>query len=99
MKAYLRAARIQRRSLSKPSQGEDIGSLAELRLLSKDLTDKFIDLRYLANLSLLPASRQTIEKDEQIMKSDAVYFTERSLLTLSNLFGPRNFVTSCCMKE
>jgi hypothetical protein len=97
MKAYLRAARVQRRSLSKSCQGEDMGTLTELGLLSKDLIDKFIDLRYLANISSLPACRLTVEMEEQIMRSDEVYFTERSLLTLSNLSGPRSFVTAYCI--
>ena len=71
-------------------------SLTELQLLHKDLIDKFIDLRYLVGINSLHR-RQTVERDEQIMNSDEVYFTERSLLTLSNLLGPRNLVTSCCI--
>lgn len=72
-------------------------SLTELQLLHKDLIDKVINLRYLAGISSSFNRRQTVERDEQIMRSDEVYTIERSLLTLSNLCGPRNFVTSCCI--
>jgi hypothetical protein len=66
-------------------------------VLNKALIDKFIDLRYLAGINSLPGRRQSISRDEQIWRSDEVYFIERSLLTLSNLSGPRDFVTSCCV--
>lgn len=72
-------------------------SLTELQLLHKDLIDKFIDLRYLAGINSLPDRRQTVEREEQIIRSDQVYSTERNLLILSNLCGPRNFITSCCI--
>ena len=74
-----------------------MGSLIELQVLNKDLVGRFIDLRYLTGINSLPGRRQSISRDEQIWRSDEVYFTERSLLTLSNLSGPRNFVTSCCV--
>ena len=70
-------------------------SSLELQLLHGDLPDSFIDIRYLAGISSLFTRRQTIERDEQIMRSDKVYWNERKLLTLSNLGGPQNFVTSC----
>jgi hypothetical protein len=92
--AHSRASHNQRRSSSNESfLGGNIGTLMELQLLHKDLIDRFVDLRYLAAFN----RRQTSERDEQIMRSDEVYSTERSLLTLSNLCGPRNFVTSCCI--
>ena len=72
-------------------------SLIELQGLNKDLVEKFIDLRYLAGLSSLPGRRQSISGEEQIWKSDEVYFTERSLLNLANMSESRNFVTSCCI--
>lgn len=96
-KAYIRASQAQRRLSSNSSLGENTGSLIELQVLNKDLIDKFIDLRYLAGINSLPGRRQSISKEEQIWKSDELYFTERSLLTLSNLSGPRNFVASCCI--
>jgi hypothetical protein len=71
--------------------------MMELQLLNKDLIDKFTDLRYLAGINSSFDRRQTIERDEQIMRSDEVYYTERSMLVLSNLCGPRDFVTSCCV--
>jgi hypothetical protein len=97
-KACTRASQAQRGSSSNTSfEGGNVGSLIELQVLNKDLMDRFIDLRYLAGINSLPGRRQSILRDEQIWRSDEVYFTERSLLTLSNLSGSRNFVTSCCV--
>ena len=91
-----RASQAPSRSSSDAfSEGGNKSSLAELQLLHKALSHNFMDLRYLASINASYSGYQIIEKDEQIMRSDEVYSTERSLLTLSNLCEPSNFITSC----
>lgn len=96
--AHVRASRLQQLSSSDSYLQEGgLGSISELKLLDKDLIGKFMVLRLLADISSSFNRRRTTERDEQIMWSDEVYDIERSLLMLSNLHGPRNFVASCCI--
>jgi len=65
--------------------------------LSLELKENFTSLKYLANMSNNDKSHCRDTKLQQIEASDKLYFTERSLQRLSNLWGPRKFVTSGCI--
>lgn len=65
--------------------------------LSQELKENFTNLKYLAKLNKEDDGYHRGEKIQQIRDSDMLYFTERSLQRLSNIWGPQKFVTSGCM--
>jgi hypothetical protein len=58
------------------------------------LKESFDNLKMLTQINGSKREPISIDKEESRRDSDSLYRTERSLLTLSNIWGPRKFVTS-----
>lgn len=77
--------------------GDSTLSSGSLQSMTKELKDNFTILKYFSNLGPLDRANNKEEKERQIQDSDKLYFTERSLLNLSNCWGPTKFATSACL--
>lgn len=68
----------------------------QVETLNMALKENFDNLKRLSQMS---GDNQaiSIDKEESIRDSDALYRAERSLLVLSHIWGPRKFVTSGCL--
>lgn len=84
-------------SIDQDLSGEFADRSLELNNLSQELKENFTKLKYLAKLNTEDDGHHRGEKIQQIRDSDMLYFTERNLQRLSNLWGPQKFVTSGCM--
>jgi hypothetical protein len=73
--------------------GAGAEDLADLKTLSKDLIDRFVDLRYLSSIHTDQGCQWGDGIAQRIWYSDKLFLTERSLMSLSNVSGHRNFVT------
>jgi hypothetical protein len=65
--------------------------------LNRELKENFNNLKLLAKINADNKDFSSLNKEERTRDSDTLYLTERSLLTLSNVWGPRKFVTSGCL--
>jgi hypothetical protein len=65
--------------------------------MTKELKDNFTVLKYFSEPGLVGRANNEKDKKRQIHDSDKLFFTERSLLNLSNCWGPSKFATSGCL--
>jgi hypothetical protein len=65
--------------------------------LNKELKENFNNLKRLAEKNTNNKDFSSLSKEERSRDSDILYVTERSLLNISNIWGPRKFVTSGCL--
>lgn len=80
---------IRRYSLQSETPG-----FKNLEALSMELKDSFTTLKYFAEIDTSAGVYIRKGKDEKIQDSDKLYATERSLLVLANIWGPKKFATS-----
>ena len=66
----------------------------KVETLNMVLKESFDNLKLLTQINGTKREPISIDKEESRRDSDSLYRTERSLLTLSNIWGPRKFVTS-----
>lgn len=65
--------------------------------LCLELKDNFTHLKHFAGLDADDIGHAKRSKEDKIGNSDKLYLTERSLLVLSNIWGPGKFATSGCI--
>ncbi|KAE9379202.1 hypothetical protein N431DRAFT_153678 [Stipitochalara longipes BDJ] len=65
--------------------------------LNSTLKENFDNLKRLSHGTADTKEPISIDEKDGIRDSDTLYRTERSLLILSNIWGPRKFVTSGCL--
>jgi len=70
---------------------------SNVEALNMELKENFNNLKRLALINAEKKEPSGITKEERRMNSDTLYLIEKSLLTLSNTWGPRKFVTSGCL--
>jgi hypothetical protein len=69
----------------------------DIATLNSILKENFDNLKTLAQLNGQRRETISIDEEDSNKDSDTLYRTERSLLTLANIWGPRKFVTSGCL--
>jgi len=69
----------------------------DLETLTSKFSENLTTLKYLARVNENDNGCSSGGKAHHIKDSDKLYFTERSLQQLSNLWGPRKFATSGCI--
>ncbi|KUJ20986.1 uncharacterized protein LY89DRAFT_715284 [Mollisia scopiformis] len=77
--------------------GDSVLAEGDLQRMTRELKDDFTALKYFSDLGHIDRTNNEEGKMQQIYDSDKLYFTERSLLTLSNSWGPSKFATSGCL--
>jgi hypothetical protein len=70
---------------------------SSVEALNMELKENFNNLKRLALINAEKKEPSGIAKEEGKRNGDTLYQTERSLLTLSNTWGPGKFVTSGCL--
>ena len=85
------------RASSMHLSGPAISTATNVETLNKELKTNFNNLKRLGEMNAHNKESSNLTKEDRIRDSDTLYLTERSLLTLSNIWGPRKFVTSACL--
>lgn len=76
--------------------GESALPSISLQSMTRELKDNFTILKQFSELSPVTQANKE-DKKRQILESDKLYFTERSLLNLTHCWGPSKFATSGCL--